>query len=92
MRDDARGGHEAGACPGPSWPPRKAVGALLSPKEIKYPDRNCVKISAQSELRVSGNIRNGERPESGTQKQRETERQVQSRRGSRPSATMEAMD
>ena len=38
-RDDARGGHEAGgapggqARPGPSWPPRKAVDALLSPQE-----------------------------------------------------------
>src|SRR3954468_6181203 len=32
-RYDARGGHEAGARPGPSWPPRKAVGALLSPQE-----------------------------------------------------------
>ena len=48
--------------------------------------------SAQSELRISENIRNGERRESGAQKQRETEGQIQSRRGSRPSAAMEAMD
>ena len=39
-RADARGGHETGghtpggqARPGPSWPHRKAVGALLSPQE-----------------------------------------------------------
>ena len=32
-RDRAQGAHEAGARPGPSWPPRKAVGALLSPQE-----------------------------------------------------------
>ena len=39
-RDDARGAHEGEgrapwgqARPGPSWPPRKAVGALLSPQE-----------------------------------------------------------
>ena len=39
-RDGARGGHEGGAHahsrqarPCPSWPPRKAVGALLSPQE-----------------------------------------------------------
>ena len=39
-RDDARGGHEAGgrtpggqARHGPSWPPGKAVGDLLSPQE-----------------------------------------------------------
>ena len=60
----------------PSWPPRKAVGALLSPQESQYPDKNCVQISAQSELRISGNIRNGERKESGnaeTERDRETD-------------------
>jgi len=86
------GATRQGALPGPSWPPHKAVGALLSLQESQYPDRNRVKISAQSELRISGNIRNGERPESGTQKQRETKRQIQSRRGTRPSAAMEAID
>ena len=49
------------ACPGPSWPLRKVVGALLSLQESQYPDKNRVKISAQSELGISGNIRNGER-------------------------------
>ena len=34
--------------------------------------QNRVKILAQSELRISGNLRNGERVESTTQKQRET--------------------
>ena len=38
------------------------------------------------------NLRNGERLESETQKQRETERQIQSRRGSRPSHNMETKD
>ena len=40
MRDDARGAHKGEGCapgdrarPGPSWPFRKAVGALLSPQE-----------------------------------------------------------
>ena len=42
------------ARPWPSWPPRKAIGALLSPQESQYPDRNRVQISAQSELRISG--------------------------------------
>ena len=32
-RDGARGGHEAGARPGPSWAPCKAVYALLLPQE-----------------------------------------------------------
>ena len=67
-RQGARPGGQAR--PGPSWPPRKAVGALLSPQESQYPDRNRVKISAQSELRITGNIRNGERPESEMQNRR----------------------
>ena len=71
-RDDARGAHEGEgrtpggqARPGPSWPLHKEVGAILSPQERPYPDRNCVRISAQSELRISGNLRNGERAELG---------------------------
>ena len=43
---------------------RKAVGALLPPQESQYPDKNHVQISAQSELRISRNLRNGERAES----------------------------
>ena len=77
---------------GAPWALRKAVGALLSPQESQYPDKIRVQISTQSDLRISGNIRNGERPESRTQKQRETERQIQSRRGSRPSHAMGAKD
>ena len=67
------GASRQGARPGPSCPPRKAVGALLSPQEIQYPDKNRVQILAQSELRISGNIRNGERAESKMHEQRETD-------------------
>ena len=42
------------------------VGALISPQERQYLDKNCVQISAQSELRIFGNSRNGERAESGS--------------------------
>ena len=70
MRDDAQGGHEAGgrapggqARPGPSWTPRKEVGALLSPQEIQFEDKYPLKISPQSELRISGYKRNGARAE-----------------------------
>ena len=71
-------GHAPGgqARPGPSWPPRKAVGALLSSQESQYPDKNRVQISAQSDLRISENIRNGERAELGnteTERDRETD-------------------
>ena len=43
-----------GARPGPSWPPRKAVGALISPQESQYPDRNRVQRATQSELGSPG--------------------------------------
>ena len=53
-RDIARGAHEGEGRapggqtrPGPSWPLRKAVGALLSLQEIQYPDKNRVQIPAQ---------------------------------------------
>ena len=52
-----------------------------------------LKISAQSELRISGNLRNGEREESeSAETEANREREIQSRRGSRPSAAMEAID
>ena len=54
--------------------------------------KNRVKISVQSELRISVNLRNREGPDLGSAKQKKTEREIQSRRGSRPSAPMEAMD
>ena len=83
MRDNARGAHEGEgrapggqARPGPSWPLRKAVGALPLRQESQYPDKNRVQISAQSELRISGNLRNGERAESGsaeTERDKETD-------------------
>ena len=72
-----RGAPQVGqARPGPLWPPRKAVGALFSPQESQYPDKNRVQISAQSELQISGNIRNSERSESehrNTERDRKTD-------------------
>ena len=68
------GATRQGACPGPSWPLRKVAGALLSPQESQYLDKNRVQNSAQSELRISGNLRNGERAESGNA---ETERDIE---------------
>ena len=53
---------------------------------------NRVKISAQSELHVSRNIRNGFRPDLRNAKLKRPEREIQSRRGAHPSAIMEAMD
>jgi hypothetical protein len=55
-------------------------------------EKNRVKISTQSELRISGNLRNDEGSDLGNAKQKRTEREIQSRRGSGPSAAMEAMN
>ena len=51
-----------------------------------------VKISAQSELWISGNIRNGFHPDLGNAEQKRIEGQIQSWWGSRPSAAREATD
>ena len=99
MRDDARMAHkpysrheEVRRWLTGLWPLLKAVGALLSPQERYYPEENCVKISAQSELWISGNLRNGETQNLGAQKQKDTKRETQSGGGSRPPAAMETMD
>lgn len=70
------GATRQGARPGPSYPPCKEVGALLSPQESQYPHKNHAQNSAQSDLRISRNLRNGERAESGnaeTERDRETD-------------------
>ena len=73
-------------------PPRKSVGALLRVQGRYVLDKNPLKISSRSELRISRNIRNSFRPENRNAKLKRTEREIQSRRGSCPSAAMAAMD
>ena len=88
MRDDARGGHEAGGAPQGQAPPdpRGHLVRRLEPffcrKKDNFMRKIWAKDSPQSELRISGYLRNGEGVES---ENAETERQIQSRRGSRPS-------
>ena len=53
------------------WAPCRSVDTLLSLQEREYSEKNPLKISAQSELQISGNIRNGFRPETGTRNRRE---------------------
>ena len=95
------GAHSAHKTPGHALGARRMVvgcAHLIHRLELyfeckqAYILKNRVKISAQSELRISGNIRKGFRPDLGNAKQKRTEREIQSRRGSRPSAAMEAMD
>ena len=95
----AHGGeHAPGRAPGP-WRGQGCAGHLvrrLRPffwrKKDNFLEKNQAKESVQSELRISGYLRNGEGPESGNAKQKRTEREIQSRRGSCPSAAMAAMD
>ena len=65
------------ACLPPSWPPRKAVAALLWPQESEFLEKKIsAKVSIQSELRISIYIRNGERAaeeNAETERDRETD-------------------
>ena len=68
------------------------VGRLLlffGRNKANFQRKIWAKVSIQSELRISIYIRNGERAEGA---RRNRERQIQSRRGSRPSHAMEAKD
>ena len=62
-------------------------GSTLGARKL-ISGKNRVKMSAQSELRISRNIRNGFRPDLGNEKHKRTEREILSWRGSRPSATI----
>ena len=84
-----QGGRRA---PDPRGHPVRRLLPFFRRKKANIRRKIMFKVSIQSELRISGNIRNSERAECGTQKQRETKRQIQYRRGSRPSHAMEAMD
>ena len=75
--------------PDPRGPLVRRLLLFFGRKKANFWKKIWAKVSIQSELRISGNLRNGERAES---KNAETERQIQSRRGSRPSHAMETMD
>ena len=92
-RDGARRGHEvAGRAPDTRGHPVRRLTLFFCHTKANFWSKIWAKVSTQSELRISGYKRNGERAESGAQKQRETKRQIQSRRGSCPSHAMETMD
>ena len=65
-----RAGHPL-ARPGVLCPPRKSVGSLLHTQEYNLWKTNCVKISTQSELRISGKFINSEGPDLGMRNKRE---------------------
>ena len=81
-----------GHAPYPREPPVRRLTLFFCRKKANFRGEITAKVSGQSELRISIYTRNGERAAGRTQKQRETERQIQSRRGSRSSHAMEAKD
>ena len=98
-RDDARGGHEAGGAPQGVRRALDARGHLvrrLEPFFRRKKDNIRIKIVFKFQSNRSygspliKETVKGQNPK--TQKQRETERRIQSRRGSRPSHAMETMD
>ena len=83
---------EGGRAPDPRGHPVRRLMLFFGRKKANFQRKIWAKDSPQSELRISGYKRNGERPDLRTQKQRETERQIQSRRGSRPSYAIGAKE
>ena len=75
-RDGARGGHEAGGrAPDPRGPPVRRFLLFFGRKKANFWRKILSKVSIQSELRISGNIRKGERQnqERKTERDRETD-------------------
>lgn len=95
-RNIVRGGHEIGGVPqggrralASRGPPVRWLMPFFFRKKANFMRKNWSKNSPQSELRISGYLRNGEGVDS---KDAETERWIQSRRGARPSQAMGAKD
>ena len=76
-RDGARGGHEAGGrAPNPHGHPVRRLMLFFCRKKANFMRKIWAKDSPQSELRISGYIRNGERAEpqnAETERDRETD-------------------
>ena len=90
-RNGGQGGQEIGVRPPPgrSWhspgPPERQLTLFFFRKKANFMRKIWAKDSPQSELRISRYKGNGARAESENAKiERETERQIQSRRGSHP--------
>ena len=98
-RSSARGGHEEGGHACPPWarpyprePTVRRLMLFFCRKKANIGKKITVKVSGQSELRISIYIRNGETEPEQNAEPEKTERYIQSRRGSRPSHAMEAKD
>ena len=92
-RDGARRGHEvAGRAPDPRGHPVRRLLLFFGRKKANFRKKISAKVSIQSELRISGIKETVKGKNLGMQKQRETKRQIKSRRGSRPSHAMGAKD
>ena len=83
-----QGGAPPRARPYPHEPTERRLTLFFCRKKANVQKKITAKVSGQSELWISIYIRNGE---TDPEENAETERQIQSRRGSRPSRAMEAM-
>ena len=93
MRTSARGGHEAGGrAPYPHEPTVRRLTLFFCRKKANIREKITTKVSGQSEFGSPYIHKTVKQSQNRTQNQRETERQIQSRRGSRPSHAMEAKD
>ena len=92
-RDGARGGHEAGGAPDPRGPPVRRLMPFFGCKKANFWYKNSRRRFQSNRSYGSPYIYETVKGQNQrTQKQREIERQIQSRRGSRPSHAMEAKD
>ena len=82
-----------GRAPDPRGPPIRWLLLFFVRKKANFRRKIWAKVSIQSELRISGYIRNGERAESqNAETERDRGRRIQSWRGPRPPHAMGAKD
>ena len=92
-RDGARGGHEAGGrAPDPHGPPVRQLMPFFGRRKANFWEKSRRRFQSNRSYGSPYIYETVKGQQRRTQKQRETERQIQSRRGSRPSHAMGAKD
>ena len=86
------GGTRQGRAPDPRGPLIRRLLLFFCRKKAIFQEKNLGKDLSPIRVTDPRKIRHDFRPDLGYAKQKRIEREVQSRRGSRPSAAMEAMD
>ena len=93
MRDDARGAHkDGGRALGPCGHSIRRLVPFFWRNKANIRIKIVLKFQPNQSYGSPGSSETVKGQNLGVQKQKETEREIQSRRGSRPSAAMDAMD